>query len=94
MSDKHCHGHGSDKNITCTSNTTDENKSLLLSHFFASIFFQFACTCLYSDDWADLCRMLGLVVLHLKQFFSGMNQNVFVEMTICCAGEVTSPTTR
>ena len=38
--------------------------------------------------------MLGLVVVHLKQFFSGMNQNVFVEMTICCAGEVISPTTR
>ena len=56
--------------------------------------FQFASTCLSSDDWADLCRMLGLVVVHLKQFFSGMNQNVFVEMTICCAGEVTSPTTR
>ena len=49
---------------------------------------------LFFDDWADLCRMLGLVVVHLKQFFSGMNQNVFVEMTICCAGEVTSPTTR
>ena len=30
----------------------------------------------------------------LLQFFSGMNQNVFVEMTSCCAGEVTSPTTR
>ena len=56
--------------------------------------FQFACTCLYSDDWADLCRMLVLVVEHLKQFFSGMNQNAFVEMTSCCAGEVTLPTTR
>ena len=50
--------------------------------------------CLSSDDWADLCRMLGLVVEHLKQFFSGMNQNAFVEMTSCCAGEVTLPTTR
>ena len=58
------------------------------------LFFQFASTCLSSDEWSDLCRMLGLVVVHLKQFFSGMNQNVFVEMTICCAGEVTSPTTR
>ena len=45
-------------------------------------------------DWADLCRMLGLVVEHLKQFFSGMNRNAFVEMTSCCAGEVTLPTTR
>ena len=65
--------------------------SLLLVKY---LFFQFACTCLYSDDWADLCRMLVLVVEHLKQFFSGMNQNAFVEMTSCCAGEVTLPTTR